>query len=86
MHLKCIYSNQFINCGVILEDKDFEYPATYPRENETHGGEDVPVYAIGPWSHLFTGVYEESVIPHLMAYASCVGSGQTMCSSNEMEN
>ncbi|CAF4539101.1 unnamed protein product, partial [Rotaria magnacalcarata] len=42
-------------------------------KSETHGGEDVPVYAQGPWSHLFIGTMEQSTIAHKMAYAACWG-------------
>ncbi|GAB0093479.1 Alkaline phosphatase [Sergentomyia squamirostris] len=49
---------------------NFEFPVMAPRDSETHGGEDVPVYASGPWAHLFTGTYEQHVIPHLIAYAA----------------
>lgn len=55
------------------------YPATVPLSSETHGGDDVGIFAIGPYAHLFTGVLEQNVIPHLMAYASCVGEGHTAC-------
>ena len=48
---------------------------------ETHGGEDVAVYARGPMSHLFHGVQEQNYIAHAMAYASCVGSNKKHCSS-----
>lgn len=58
---------------------DFRFPATLPVENETHGGEDVGIWAAGPWAHLFQGTIEQNVIPHIMAYASCIGSGLTMC-------
>jgi len=58
---------------------DDEFPAGVPLDMDSHGGDDVPVYALGPWAHLFSGVYEQSTIPHLMAYASCLGEGQTMC-------
>ena len=44
-----------------------------PLNYETHGGEDVAVYAVGPMSHLFTGVNEQHYLAHAMAYASCVG-------------
>ncbi|XP_053685595.1 membrane-bound alkaline phosphatase-like [Sabethes cyaneus] len=57
----------------------FRFPTTLPVESETHGGEDVAVYASGPWSHLFTGTYEQNTIPHMMAYASCIGHGLTAC-------
>nr|UYX71625.1 membrane-bound alkaline phosphatase [Culex quinquefasciatus] len=58
---------------------DFRFPATLPVESETHGGEDVGVYASGPWSHLFTGTYEQNTIPHIMAYAACIGDGLKAC-------
>ena len=42
-------------------------------KSETHGGEDVPIYADGPMSFLFSGTVEQSYIPHAMAYAACIG-------------
>ncbi|KAM7350142.1 membrane-bound alkaline phosphatase-like [Cochliomyia hominivorax] len=61
------------------EDYDLEFPATVPMESGTHGGEDVPVYASGPWSDIFSGVYEQSTLPYLMAYAACFGPGEKAC-------
>ncbi|XP_058466143.1 membrane-bound alkaline phosphatase-like [Malaya genurostris] len=58
---------------------DFRFPTMLPLDSETHGGEDVAVYASGPWSHLFTGSYEQNTIPHMMAFALCVGDGITAC-------
>ena len=43
--------------------------ATVPMGAETHGGEDVPVYAGGPSAHLIHGVMEQNVIFHVMAEA-----------------
>jgi hypothetical protein len=40
---------------------------------ETHGAEDVAIYAQGPMSYLFEGTVEQSYIPHAMAYAACIG-------------
>ncbi|RJP35908.1 MAG: alkaline phosphatase [Phycisphaerales bacterium] len=40
-----------------------------PLQSETHGGEDVPLYAGGPAAHLFHGVIEQNVIYHVMAFA-----------------
>ncbi|CAH2095931.1 unnamed protein product [Euphydryas editha] len=51
---------------------DYSYPSLVPLDSETHGGEDVAVFASGPWQHLFTSSYEQSVIPHMMAYAMCL--------------
>lgn len=36
---------------------------------ETHGGEDVALYATGPWSHLVGGVLEQNAIFHIITYA-----------------
>lgn len=55
------------------------YPAMVPIISETHGGDDVAIFALGPQSSLFTGVLEQNVIAHLMAYASCVGDGHSIC-------
>nr|XP_014098695.2 membrane-bound alkaline phosphatase-like [Bactrocera oleae] len=57
------------------------FPSTIPLDSETHGGDDVAVFASGPWAHLFTGVYDQNTIPHMMAYASCVGNGLKACST-----
>ena len=38
-----------------------------------HSGEDVPVYARGPFSELLSGHFEQSFISQVMMYASCVG-------------
>ncbi|XP_018323807.1 membrane-bound alkaline phosphatase-like [Agrilus planipennis] len=59
--------------------KDYKFPVQIPLSRETHDGEDVPIYALGPWAHLFSGAYEQNVIPHVIAYASCVGDGITAC-------
>ncbi|GFO14047.1 alkaline phosphatase [Plakobranchus ocellatus] len=47
--------------------------AAVPMSSETHGGEDVAIYATGPQSFLFTGTHEQNYIPFVMAYASCIG-------------
>lgn len=40
------------------------------KEWESHGGDDVAVFARGPWAHLFTGNFEQSYIPIAEAYAA----------------
>ncbi|XP_045448087.1 membrane-bound alkaline phosphatase-like [Melitaea cinxia] len=64
-----------------MNDLNYTYPSLAPLARETHGGEDVAVFAKGPWSHLFTGNYEQNFIPHAIAYASCIGPGLTKCKS-----
>ena len=45
---------------------DYKQEATVPMAAETHGGEDVAIYAGGPGAHLFHGVQEQNVIFHVM--------------------
>lgn len=61
------------------EKDDYRYPSLVPLESETHGGEDVLIYARGPFAHLFDGVLEQNTIPHFLAYAACIGDGLTAC-------
>jgi alkaline phosphatase len=49
--------------------KDFHQETLVPMPAETHGGEDVAIYARGPWSHLFHGVHEQNYIYQVMKYA-----------------
>ncbi|WP_346911200.1 alkaline phosphatase [uncultured Roseibium sp.] len=50
-------------------DQDYIQQALIPMSSETHSGEDVAVFAKGPWSHLFDGVVEQNYIFHVMDYA-----------------
>ncbi|CAF3859711.1 unnamed protein product [Rotaria sordida] len=56
-----------------VNSTDYRAPAAQPMSSETHAAEDVPVYAYGPWSHLFIGTLEQHTIAHKMAYAACWG-------------
>ncbi|XP_061832386.1 intestinal-type alkaline phosphatase 1-like [Nerophis lumbriciformis] len=51
---------------------EYRQQATVPLDSETHGSEDVAIFAKGPMSHLFHGVQEQSYIAHVMAYAACL--------------
>lgn len=68
--------------------KCFSWPAAHnnyqaqsavPLRHETHGGEDVAVFAKGPMAHLLHGVHEQNYIPHVMAYAACIGANLDHC-------
>ncbi|PRD25201.1 UNVERIFIED_CONTAM: Alkaline phosphatase [Trichonephila clavipes] len=61
------------------EDINYVQQSAVPRRWDTHGGEDVPVYAHGPMAHLFRGVLEQTYIPHAMAYAACIGHHRDDC-------
>lgn len=62
--------------------KNFQFPSLVPMKYESHGGDDVAVFARGPWAHLFTGVIEQNNIPHFMGFAGCLGDGITLCSTD----
>jgi alkaline phosphatase len=49
--------------------RDYRQQALVPMGSETHGGEDVPIYASGPWAHLFQGAVDQQYIFHVMNYA-----------------
>ncbi|XP_076237776.1 alkaline phosphatase 4 isoform X2 [Calliopsis andreniformis] len=48
-------------------------------KDESHGGEDVGVYAIGPYSHLIRGTFEQNYIAHVVAYAACFKDWPSHC-------
>jgi alkaline phosphatase len=48
---------------------DFRQQALVPMGSETHGGEDVAIFASGPWAHLFQGVVDENYTFHVMNQA-----------------
>ncbi|KAG7488187.1 hypothetical protein MATL_G00031500 [Megalops atlanticus] len=53
-------------------DEEYMQQAAVPLDSETHGGEDVAIYAKGPMAHLFHGVKEQNYIAHVLAYAACL--------------
>lgn len=51
-------------------DPDYLQQALIPlQRSETHSGEDVAVYAQGPWAHLLDGTIEQNMIFHVMRHA-----------------
>jgi len=53
----------------IATDLDYVQQALIPKSSETHSGEDVAIYAKGPWAHLVDGTIEQNVIFHIMNHA-----------------
>ena len=47
-------------------DINYKQQSTVPGRSETHGGQDVTIYAKGPHAYLFGGVVEESYIFHVI--------------------
>ncbi|XP_042867407.1 alkaline phosphatase, tissue-nonspecific isozyme-like isoform X3 [Penaeus japonicus] len=65
--------------GFNTQDINFVQQAAVPRKYETHGGEDVPVYAYGPGAHLFSGTIEQTYIAHAIAHAACIADDNSHC-------
>ncbi|GIZ02737.1 hypothetical protein CEXT_565091 [Caerostris extrusa] len=65
--------------GTDTGSKNFFQDVLVPLSDETHAGEDVPIYATGPMAHLFRGVVEQSYVAHVMAYAACIGRNKQHC-------
>ncbi|XP_042336192.1 alkaline phosphatase, tissue-nonspecific isozyme [Sceloporus undulatus] len=66
---------------VNFTDANYQAQSAVPLRMETHGGEDVAVFAKGPMAHLLHGVHEQNYIPHVMAYAACIGENMDHCHS-----
>lgn len=58
------------------------FTPSYIHAKGVHSGEDVAVFALGPQAHLFSGVMEQNLLAHLMAYAACMGHGATICEAS----
>lgn len=59
--------------GNRLNDPLYQQLATFYQEDESHGGEDVGIYARGPGSELVRGVMEQNFVAHLISYSACIG-------------
>ncbi len=59
--------------GVDTKGLDYVQQSALPMGSETHAGDDVGIFAIGPMAHLFGGVVEQNYIYHVMSEASGLG-------------
>lgn len=57
------------------EAVDYQQVSAVPLRLETHAGEDVALYAVGPMAHVVHGVLEQHTVAHLVDYATCLGDG-----------
>lgn len=51
-------------------DIDYTQEVLIPLSSETHSGEDVAIYAKGPWAHLVDGTLEQNMVFHIMHHAA----------------
>ena len=59
--------------NVDVEDRMFFTPTMGFDGSETHGGDDVAIYARGPMAHLFHSLHDQTHIAYVMAYSACIG-------------
>ena len=69
-----------------LNKPDFAYPSAAPKGDESHGGEDIATFAIGPMAHLFQATHEQTYIAYVMAYAACIGPFEHTCHGNHEDH
>ncbi|XP_066287000.1 alkaline phosphatase-like [Branchiostoma lanceolatum] len=62
---------------------DYLQQTAVPMASESHGAEDVAIFAGGPMAHLFHGVHEQNYIAHVMKYAACLGEYAEDCDREE---
>lgn len=59
---------------VDTQDPDFLQQALVPLPDETHTGEDLGTYAIGPFAHLFQGTVEQNFLFHVMDHSARISA------------
>lgn len=72
-----------------METHNRLHSAAVPRQWATHGGEDVPVYAAGPpgiTQALFSGTFDQSYVPHAIAYVACLAEHAKQCQQEASAN
>jgi Alkaline phosphatase len=79
--------NELYNESLAKTDQQNSYhKAAIPSTWANHGGDDVPLYAIGVLSNiLFSGSMDQSYIPHAIAFAMCLFRYQDRCQSRPLE-
>ncbi|ALC48021.1 Aph-4 [Drosophila busckii] len=61
-----------------IESPTYRHMATLPLKDETHGGEDVIVFANGPGASLVRGAFEQNYLAYVMSYAGCMGPAKNV--------
>lgn len=64
--------------GSKRSEPTYRHMAAFKLKDETHGGEDVPVFASGPGSELIRGVFEQNYLAYVMSYAGCMGPAKNI--------
>ncbi len=62
--------------SVDTEHSGYHQEVLVPLAMGSHAGEDVAIYANGPWSHLFSSTHEQHYIYHVMRHAAGFDNGR----------
>ncbi|WKY06680.1 hypothetical protein Q1695_006678 [Nippostrongylus brasiliensis] len=67
-----------------LNDLHYRQPSAIKMKFGYHGGEDVGIWADGPYAHLFSGTIENTEVAYTIKYLLCLGRTEdTVCGSKE---
>ena len=64
-----IQTGRHLTIDVDTTAPGYHQESLIPGDSESHGGEDVAIYASGPGAHLVTGTHEQHAIFHIMNHA-----------------
>ncbi|OXA46484.1 Alkaline phosphatase [Folsomia candida] len=73
-----MYNDQGRRRNILMDhfyNRTYQVPSPVPLESETHGGDDVLIFAKGPYAHLYVGTHQQSYIPHVIGFSACLGDG-----------
>jgi alkaline phosphatase len=70
--------------NVNTEDPNYTFQAAVPLGSDTHGGEDVPVWAKGPGAWLIQGTVEQNYLFHVIDYALSLRQRATRATATAM--
>lgn len=78
--------NNYNETVAINDSKNAYHKATIPTTWSSHSADDVPLYAIGSMSSLlFSGTFDQTYLPHALAYAMCIFQYESRCHHNEVK-
>jgi alkaline phosphatase len=69
-----IYSGRADLTAIDTEAPGFHQEVLVPLRMESHGGEDVAIFASGPGAHLVAGINEQNIVFHVLDYAGSLVS------------
>lgn len=78
--------NYYNETSAMLDHFNSYHKATVPSTWANHGGDDVPLYAVGSLANiLFSGSMDQTYVPHAIAFAMCLFNYQERCHTQNFE-